>query len=406
MTAIGDTFREQLESLYAISVEIAALRELSQVYDRALSYSLELTESKMGFIDLINEGRVDMDVVAVKGFQPSDPQFYERFRRMPARPNVFGVVITEERPNISNDVENDPLRVGIPPGHPLVRTFLGVPLRVGTNVIGMVGVCNKSGGYGADDERLLGTFANQVAVAIDNARLYELQREMIDRLLQLNRRLSDAERDQLLSLERERIAGALHDRIEQHIFTIGLQLSGLLDNGMDDDTEAKLRDTRHLAARTADEVREVIFALATPDGDGGGGLAAAVRRRLGEIERRAGLETDLVVTGAPATGAETVEATLEAVIKEALANVVKHAEAHTVLVTIRYEGDQITVVVQDDGVGAAEQILRRDEQSYLHYGMRNMRQQIMALGGTFEIVNGDESGLTVRATVPLRPQSS
>ena len=80
-----------------------------------------------------------MDVVAVKGFPPPDPKFYERFKRMPVRPSVFGSVITEARPHISNDVENDPVSVGEPPGHPDVQTFLGVPLQLGTEVIGMIG---------------------------------------------------------------------------------------------------------------------------------------------------------------------------------------------------------------------------------------------------------------------------
>ena len=89
------------------------------------------------------------------------------------RRSVFGVAVIDERPTISNDVDRNPLRVGQPPWHPLVRTFLGVPLRAGSEVIGMSGVANKPGGYDARDERLLATFANQVAVAIDNARLYE-----------------------------------------------------------------------------------------------------------------------------------------------------------------------------------------------------------------------------------------
>ena len=63
---------EQLDSLYTISVEIAALRDLPQIYDRALSHCLALTDSQMGFIGLLNEGAVDMEVVAIKGFQPSD----------------------------------------------------------------------------------------------------------------------------------------------------------------------------------------------------------------------------------------------------------------------------------------------------------------------------------------------
>jgi DNA-binding CsgD family transcriptional regulator len=98
--------------------------------------------------------------------------------------------------------------VGQPPGHPRVRTFLGVPLRLGSNVIGMIGVANKAKGYGPGDERLLSTFANQVAVAIDNAGLYQHQRQMIARLQQLNEHLSQAERDQIVALERERIAAS------------------------------------------------------------------------------------------------------------------------------------------------------------------------------------------------------
>ncbi len=141
-------FRDQLESLYGISVEIAGLRDLSAIYDLALTFCLALTQSEMGFIDLINEDHVDMDVVAVKGFVPSDPRFFERFKRMPVAPSIFGVVVTEGRPNISNDVEHDPARVGQPPGHPRVRTFLGMPLRLGREVIGMIGVGNKQKAMG------------------------------------------------------------------------------------------------------------------------------------------------------------------------------------------------------------------------------------------------------------------
>ena len=190
-------------------MQIASLRSLPEIYDLALTYCLALTKSETGFIGLVNEGRVDMDLVAVKGFPPPDPKFFERFRRMPVSPNVFGIVITEGRPNISDDVENDPASAGQPPGHPRVRCFLGVPLQVSDDVIGMIGVGNRQDGYGPEDERLLSTFANQVAVAIDNAMLHEHQQEMIARLQQLHAHLSQAEREQLIALERERIATGL-----------------------------------------------------------------------------------------------------------------------------------------------------------------------------------------------------
>ncbi|HEV2967142.1 MAG TPA: GAF domain-containing protein, partial [Candidatus Dormibacteraeota bacterium] len=131
-------FRQQLESLYSISIEISRLHEMQQVLDRALGFCLDLTQSAFGFIGLlVNDGR-EMDVAAIKGFQPLDPNFYDNFRLIPVRPSVFGVVITNERSKISNDVLHDPDKVGQPRGHPPVRTFMGVPLQVGDRVIGMV----------------------------------------------------------------------------------------------------------------------------------------------------------------------------------------------------------------------------------------------------------------------------
>jgi two-component system, NarL family, sensor histidine kinase DevS len=401
---IGLIFREQLESLHSISIEIASLRELSEVQDRALSYCLELTSSEFGFVGLLNEERNHLDVTAITGFLPSDPRFYERFRLIPVRPSVFGVTITEERSNISNDVASDPMHVGQPRGHPPVRTFLGVPLRVGRTVIGMIGVANKPGGYVADDERLLSTFANQVAVAIDNARLYERQREMIEGLEQLHRRLDEAEREQVLAQERDRIAAGLHDHIEQGIFTIGLRLSSLLEGDLQPAVAERLRDVRQLASRTAEAVRDVIFALAL-QGHDNGVLTSSVRRLLGDISRSHGLETDLVVSGEPPATVSTVERTLHAVIREALANVVQHARARMVLVSIRYLPERVDVVIQDDGVGAPELVLRSYPQSHLHFGLKHVRQEVLELGGSFTVANGEESGFTIRVSVPLAERS-
>ncbi len=179
----SQAFGEQLDSLLSISTEIASVRELADVQDRALAYCLELTSSEFGFIGLLDESGENLLVAAIKGFEPTTPGFVERNRFMSVRPSVFGIVLLEDRPYISNDAENDPLSVGQPAGHPPVRAFIGVPLRVGATLIGVLGAANKPGGYDRDDERLLSTFANQVAVAIDNARLYEQQRQMIKGLV-------------------------------------------------------------------------------------------------------------------------------------------------------------------------------------------------------------------------------
>jgi signal transduction histidine kinase len=394
-------FRQQLESLYSISIEIASLHELQQVLDRALAFCLDLTQSAFGFIGLLN-GSQQMDVAAIKGFEPSDPNFYDNFRLIPVRPSVFGVVITNQRSKISNDVLRDPDRVGQPRGHPPVRTFLGVPLQVGDRVIGMVGVANKLSGYTADEERLLSTFANQVAVAIENARLYEDQRRMIDELEQLHRDLSQAERDQVLRQERERIAAELHDRIEQAIFTLGLKVNAILEReSVTDPTATDLGEVRQLAIHTSEAVREAIFALSLPRA-AAGGLPAELRRLVRQAGETEAVEADLVVSGKPVGLSTESVHTLFVLAREALANVARHARARRVLVSLRYSDEHVDLVIQDDGVGASEQVLKTYQESSTHFGLKRSRHQVEALGGTFEVRNGEESGLAIRASVPAR----
>src|SRR5438876_979524 len=344
-------FRQQLESLYSISIEISRLHEMPKVLDRALSFCLELTLSEFGFIGLLN-GNEQMDVAAIKGFEPSDPSFYENFRLIPVRPSVFGVVITDRRSKISNDVLHDPDRVGQPRGHPPVRTFLGVPLQVGERVIGMIGVANKPSGYTTDEER-------------------------------------------------ERIASELHDRIEQAIFMLGLKVNAILEREpVAEPIASDLGEVRQLAVHTSEAVREAIFALSLPR-PAASGLLFEMRRLVRELGQSEDLEADLVVSGKPLRLGGQAEQTLYILAREALANVVRHARARRVLVSLRYSDHHVDLVIQDDGAGASDQILQHYQESGTHFGMKRSRRQVEDLGGTFDVRNGEESGLAIRVRIPV-----
>ena len=413
--AHGDNLHEQLASLHAISVEIGRLHDLGEIHDRALGYCLELTDSEFAFTGLLRNtdigvvatGEIQvsdrvMDVAAIRGFDP-DPEFYLMFHQMAVRASVVGVVVKENRTYAANDVPGDSHSVGQPKGHPPIRRFLGVPLRVGDTVIGMIGVANKAVGYGPGDEQLLATFAGQVAVAVDNARLYERQRRMIAELQQLHERLTQAERAQLLGRERERIAGALHDRIEQDIFTIGVRLGALLeDPSVPAPAASELQELRQLTIAAADELRRSIFSLTAPQNEGD--LTDDLRRLLREFERRSNVQVHLAVSGKPTPAAEAAHEVVHMVVNEALVNVAKHARATVVLVSLGYLTERLDIAIQDDGVGAPQILLDTFQDSYLHFGLRQMRQVVIDRGGTFAVANGDETGLLVRASIPLSPR--
>lgn len=398
---IEETFREQLDSLHSISVEIASLHELPQVYNTALKYCLGLTGSQLGFIGLLSQKREYLDLVAVIGFEPTDPSFFDRYRVMPVRRSVFGVTIVDERPHVSNDVEHDPERVGTPRGHPEVRTFLGVPLQVGETVIGMIGAGNRSGGYGPDEQRCLSTFANHVAIAIDNARLYERQREMIASLEDLQRRLALADAESLLAQDRARIASGLHERVGQALFGLGLKINSLLERELDLELAESVRELRRMVADTLDDLRQVIFALSHPPG-AKRGVTEAIGSLLRDVGRDNGLDVDLVTRGVPPAGIEAVHDVLLTVAREALNNVVRHAQARTVLISIRYELERVQMVVQDDGVGMPSPDLDAGGDGTTHFGLSEMRRRILDVGGTFEVERGDEGGVRIRIDVPVQ----
>jgi len=72
-----------------------------------------------------------------------------------------------------------------------------------------------------------------------------------------------------------------------------------------------------------------------------------------------------------------------------------------VLVTLSFLGASVDIVIQDDGDGASELILRNYQESSTHFGLKGLRKMVDGAGGRFEVGNGEESGLVVRARFPL-----
>ncbi len=390
---------DELDSLYAMSVEIAGLRKLNLVMDRALDYCLELTASEFGFVGLIDDPRF-LDVAAIKGFLPDKPEFWERFRRIPIRRTIFGVVIIEGRPNLSNDVQADDLHVGAPRGHPPVRTFLGVPLRLRDRTIGMIGVANRSDGYHQGHERLLSTFANQVAVAIANARLYEEQQTMIGALQSLHARLDQAEIQAMIDQERTRIAEELHDRVAQIMFGIGITANWCLENCPGDELAGQLERIRDLAARGGEEIRRSVYDLANTESTNGS-LVDEIRETIRAITGASTVQIDLVVNGKPRKLPQRVEDALHRAVIEALTNVQRHSQADVAIVSLSYEPRRTLLVVQDSGRGIPPETLSTFRSNGAHFGLKGVERRVTEVGGKLDLQNSDEGGFVIRASIPV-----
>ncbi|MBI3201992.1 MAG: GAF domain-containing protein [Myxococcales bacterium] len=144
-----------------------------------LRHVLVRTASEYGFIGawipgralrvLAHEGIV-WDAVENRAFYETAMQRYREqgYLDFDKFGNLFGEVLRTRRSVISNDRANDPRSGGIPPGHPPLTTFLGVPILRGTEIVGVIGVANRQGGYSGAEERAIQALVRQAAVLCDS----------------------------------------------------------------------------------------------------------------------------------------------------------------------------------------------------------------------------------------------
>jgi signal transduction histidine kinase len=383
----ADDHRERLQALDQPALEIAELRDLQQVFAMALRHCLELTDSQFGFIGLNAAGGKGMDVVALQGCEVS-PRFFERFHfLMPLRPPLLAGAALENQPMRSTDVKHDVRHVGQPRGHPPVRSFLGVPLRLRGTPIGMIGVANRASAYAAEHEHLLTTYASHVAMAIHNAQLYQQAQETA------------------ITEERARIAREMHDGVAQVLFYVNAQTEAaltLVRAGQKERAAEQLEQLAQAARSAYADIREDILALRTASTTHS--LAASLADYLPRWQEQSGVQAELRIMpadGLPPILSLAVDIQLLRIVQEALANVRRHAQARHVQIRISEAAGQVTVEVEDDGEGFDP--TAPEESSFPHFGLATMRERADAVGGRLEIDAAPGRGTRVIVHMPVAP---
>ena len=197
--------------------------------------------------------------------------------------------------------------------------------------------------------------------------------------------------------ERNRLARELHDSVAQTLYGLTLQseaaarklAAGQLDQVADD-----LQFFQTSAQQTLQETRLLIFELRPPILDEVG-LAAALQARVEAVERRSGIVVRLDLEDV-ASLPSPVETALYRIAQEGLNNVLKHAEAGRVSLTLSRSGESISLEIADDGLG-----FDPETAGQRGYGLGSMRERAEQLGGslTLSAVPGEGTSLTVE--VPL-----
>jgi signal transduction histidine kinase len=259
------------------------------------------------------------------------------------------------------------------------------------------------------DVSILVTLANHAGVALHNASLFqengrraaELERRGSE-LEGTLRRLEQAGRRQLLSEERNRIARELHDSVAQHLLTIGMNLEWCRRHESTSSAVLERMVAAQALARSAvDEIREVIFELSS---DGQTELPRALREVIEDVEAGTRLEVGLRVYGQTLPVAATTQHALIQIAREALFNVVRHAEAHHAWVTLRWRPQVVSLAVADDGLGNHSKLqhqLFMSRKDGDHLGLAGIAERVRSLGGASWFERRRGGGVKLRVEVPL-----
>jgi GAF domain-containing protein len=272
---------------------------------------------------------------------------------------IMGAAARQRRPELVNDITADSRYVAVP-GADELRAELAMPILLGDRLLGILDVAGVSR-LGQEDVAAIQIIGDQLAVAIENARL--------------------AERGQQLAVleERRRLARELHDSVTQSLFSMSLLAQVLPDLWEIDREEARagLGQIRDMTRGALAEMRALLFEL-QPAALGEQGLAHALRVHAATLGSRIGIPVVVDVARDPALP-RPVEQAFFRIAQEALANVARHAQARRVRVTLNGP-TPVRLAIADDGQG-----FHIEHTGEGRFGLISMRERAAAVGARLRV---------------------
>jgi signal transduction histidine kinase len=200
--------------------------------------------------------------------------------------------------------------------------------------------------------------------------------------------------------ERERIARELHDTLLQSVQGLILRFQTVANRmSADERSKAHLEEALKRADDVFAEGRDRVQDLRLSDGESD--FAEILKDRAAEAGFDRSFPIRIIVEGRPRRMHPLVSTELGRVAEEALLNIVRHARANSVEITVRFSARQLELEVRDDGVGLTAEVLEKGQKSG-HFGLIGMRERTQRVGGTFAIESRPGRGSAVSVSVPAR----
>ena len=204
----------------------------------------------------------------------------------------------------------------------------------------------------------------------------------------------------LLEEERTRISREIHDELGQSLTALKLDLSlirrKILSEGLAEES-GKVHEIELTVSRIIRTVRKIATDL-RPGILDELGVVAAIRWMTKNFQKRTGISCKVVVRGVDSISDSKCSTAVFRIVQEALTNVMRHAAASQVEVSLERKGDTLTVAVSDNGIGIKEG--RIIDSGSL--GLIGIRERVLMLGGEAQITGKPGEGTLVRVILPMK----
>lgn len=383
---------KQLAVLHELDQAITTNLRITDVYRTFASHSARLLPYDHMSIILLENDNLDVTYVA------GDSSVLPLDTKLSLDSSAAGQSITQGQPLLRHDIAKEP---GFERDNQMIacgiQSALFIPLRIKGKFIGTWNLNSRQiDAYRADDLKIAQAMADQLAIAIENAWLFEEVQSGREQLQRLNRQIVTAQEE-----ERQRLSRELHDEAGQALtaLKIGLELVQAELPAGANGSAGDINEAIDLTNMTMEKLRTLARDLRPPALDTAG-LNPTLEGLCRDFARRTKLwigYTGIELTTLP----DTANICLYRFLQEALTNVAKHAQASQVAVKLNYADDMVTLAVEDDGRGFNAQVRKSNTDKPKGIGLVGMQERLELLNGWLTIESKPGRGVRLEACIPF-----
>jgi len=393
LVGVADSHAATLATARRVAMDILLNRTGMAVLKHIAEAARTSAQARYAAIGIADSREENLQELVTVGLTP------EEERSLGPRPEgdgILGLLLERTMPVRLKGLTASPTSMGLPSGHPLIGSLLGVPIRTGGKVLGSLYLMNPTDGeaFTDADEAAVTALADYAAVAIHYQHLLHQQSLLTHRFINT------------LEDERRSVSYELHDGLTQYLMTAHIYLNNFFHR-YHNTPEAPVPQELELGLKYLEqavgEARRLVSGLRSLELDDLG-LVGALQRLLEEEKVRAEWkEVEFQHDLAEQRFDTALETAVFRVAQEALTNARKYAETSRIQVVLKHQREtlpgrsSLLLEIRDWGKGFDP---KKTRESYDHLGMHSMEERVLLMKGRFEIVSTPGEGTRIQAVFP------